>query len=136
MLPKQAVATCARALYSENYVRVPMPQVVEPGRSAKYTWKAAGKQNWIAVRTSSPPAVPAQDSLETFIVDHHRGYARTRDGGCIEYQVERPPWRTYPVESFEMRVDGDLPWAIPAAQDSVIFAEGSEVAVSFGHRIA
>ena len=136
MVPKQAVATLARRLYSENYVRVPMTQVVEPGRSAKYSWKAAGKQNWIAARTASPPAVPAQDSFETFILDHHWGYTRARDGGCIEYQVERPPWRVYPVESFEMRVDGDLPWAIPAAPHSVIFAEGSEVSVSFGRRIA
>ena len=136
MVPKTAVATLARGLYGENYERVPMTQVVEPGRSAKYTWEAAGKQNWIAARTASPPAVPAQDSLETFLVDHHWGYTHARDGGCIEYQVERPPWRTHPVESFEMRVDGDLPLAIPAAPDSVIFAEGSEVAVSFGKRIA
>jgi uncharacterized protein len=136
LVPKQAVATLARRLYGENYVRVPMTQVVEPGRAAKYSWKTAGKQNWIAVRAASPPSVPAQDSLETFIVDHHWGYTRARDGGCIEYQVERPTWRTYPVESFEMRVDGDLPVAIPAVPDSVIFAEGSEVAVSFGKRIA
>jgi len=136
MVPKQAVATLARRLYGENYVRVPMTQVVEPGRSAKYMWKSAGKQNWITARTASPAAVPAQDSLETFIIDHHWGYTRARDGGCIEYQVERPPWRTHPVESFEMRVGGGLPLAIPAAPDSVIFAEGSEVAVSFGKRIA
>jgi uncharacterized protein YqjF (DUF2071 family) len=136
MVPKQAVATLARRLYCENYVRVPMTQVVEPGRSAKYTWKTAGQPNWIAARTVSAPAVPASDSLETFIVDHHWGYTRTRDGGCIEYQVERPPWRVCLVESFEMRVDSDLPLAIPATPDSVIFAEGSEVAVSFGKRIA
>jgi hypothetical protein len=117
-------------------VRVPMTQAVEPGRSAKYTWKTEGRQNWISARTASPPAVPPQDSVETFIVDHRWGYTRTPDGGCIEYQVERPPWRVYPVESFEMRVDGDLPLAIPAAPDSVIFAEGSEVVVSFGRRIA
>jgi len=136
MVPKQAVAILARRLYRENYVRVPMTQVVEPGRSAKYSWKTAGKQNWIAARTASPPAVPAPDSLETFIVDHHWGYTRTRNGGCIEYLVERPPWRVYPVDSFEMRVVGDSPLAIPATPDSVIFAEGSEVAVSFGKRIA
>jgi len=136
MVPKQAVATLARRLYGENYLRVPMTQVVESGRSARYTWKTAGKQNWIAARTASPPAVPDPDSLETFIADHHWGYTRAQDGGCIEYHVERPPWRVYPVESFEMRVDGDLPLAIPAAPDSVIFAEGSEVAVSFGRRIA
>jgi uncharacterized protein YqjF (DUF2071 family) len=65
LVPKQAVATLARRLYGENYVRVPMTQVVEPGRSAKYTWKTAGKQNWIAARTASPPAVPSPDSLET-----------------------------------------------------------------------
>lgn len=135
MAPKAAVATLARRLYGENYVRVSMTQAVEPSRSAKYSWKSAGKQNWIAARTASPPALPAHDSLETFIVDHHWGYTRTRDGGCIEYEVERPPWRVYPVESFEMRVDSDMPLAIPAATDSVIFAEGSEVAVSYGRRI-
>src|SRR5579862_8553755 len=43
MVPKRAVATLARRLYGENYVRVPMTQVVEPGRSAKYTWKSAGQ---------------------------------------------------------------------------------------------
>ena len=136
MVPRHAVATLARRLYGENYVRVPMTQVVEPGCSAKYSWKTAGHQNWISARTVLSPAVPAPDSLETFIVDHHWGYTRTPDGGCVEYQVERPPWRVYPVESFEMRVDGELPLPIPAAPDSVIFAEGSEVAVSFGRRIA
>jgi hypothetical protein len=34
-----------------------------------------------------------------------------------------------------MSIDGDLPLAIPSTPDSVIFAEGSEVAVSFGRRI-
>jgi len=136
MVPQQAVAVFARRLYGENYVRVPMAQMVEPGRSAKYSWQTTGKQHWIWARTVSPPAVPAPDALETFILDHHWGYTRTPDGGCLEYQVERPPWRVYPIESFEMCVDGELPFAHPAAPDSVIFAEGSEVAVSFGRRIA
>jgi uncharacterized protein YqjF (DUF2071 family) len=135
MVPKRAVVTLARRLYGENYLRVPMTNRVEPGRSAQYTWRIAGKENWISARTASPGAVPAPDSLETFIVDHHWGYTRTRDGGCMEYEVERPAWRVYPVESHEMSIDGDLPLAIPSTPDSVIFAEGSEVAVSFGRRI-
>ena len=141
MVPMPAVALIARRLYHENYARLPMTQIIEPGRSAKYAWTIAGRKNWISARTIAAPSLPSHDSIERFILDHHWGYTRTSSGGCLEYRVDRPEWRAYPVDSFEISaedlgVDAGIAAAFRAEPVSVIYSEGSPVSVSFGGRIA
>ncbi len=101
----------------------------------EYRWQGQGTENRLAVTAKGLPTLPDDDSLDTFIVDHHWGYARTRQGDCIEYEVERRPWRTYPVGAFEVEAP-EFAGMLSGSPISVVLAEGSKVSVSFGRRLS
>jgi uncharacterized protein YqjF (DUF2071 family) len=99
IVPRRAIAWVARVLYNENYVAAAMRHEVrrEPNggpsvRSAAYEWFHANRWNRVSVECPGAPYVPADDSEETFITEHYWGYARQRNGGTVEYQVEHPRW--------------------------------------------
>jgi len=142
LVPKAAVAWLARTMYRENYVRIPIAQSVDPDHSASYGWGTGTGQSRIAAQTALPPSYPDPASLESFLLEHHWGYTRMPDGGCVEYEVKRPVWRNYPVASSDIQMPAEsslmagFGLAVPAHPGSVIFAEGSSVSVSFGTRVA
>jgi len=141
IVPYYAVAKLARDMYNENYHNLPMSYDIKAGSTAEYRWRSEGRENRIAVVASGLPRLPDDDSLETFIVEHHWGYVRSRMNECIEYEVERRPWRTYPVSKFEVDVDAPRMYgdgfgsALGREPISVLLAEGSKVAVSFGRPV-
>ena len=74
-------------------------------------------------------------SEEEFITEHYWGYTRQRDGGTVEYRVEHPRWRVWPVT--QARLEGSLTeiygpavaQALGRAPDSAFLADGSAVTV-------
>jgi uncharacterized protein YqjF (DUF2071 family) len=140
LVPYPVVAWIARELYNENYEAMPMSQQVVTG-SAEYRWQSADRENRLNVTASGLPRLPEDDSLDTWIVDHHWGYSRGKDGSAIEYEVDRLPWRTYPIGSFDADVDiaglygNEFAEAFSQPPISVVLAEGSKVSVSFGQRL-
>jgi uncharacterized protein YqjF (DUF2071 family) len=138
IVPRIAISTVARLLYSENYVCMPMRWEVHSGESARYEWTYRGRRNVMEARAGGPPAYPARDSLDTFILEHQWGYSGAPNSGCVEYRVERPDWRTYPVASHELDLDAAAVYgkefveALSGPPVSVILAEGSNISVSFG----
>lgn len=143
-VPHYPVAAIARGLYNENYLATPMSYEITSSK-AEYRWSLQGHANRMAVLIGGPlklpPTMPDDDSLDTFILDHHWGYCTSRNGGCIEYEVDRPPWRTYPVGGFEVDIDTarlygpEFTAALSQPPISVVLAEGSPVSVSFGRKI-
>ena len=75
-------------------------------RSVSYQWRHDGRWCQVGVVTSGPPGIPPADSEATFITEHYWGYARQRDGGTVEYQVEHPQWRVSPA--LESRFECDV----------------------------
>ncbi len=81
-------------------------------------------------------------SIEQFITEHYWGYSRQKDGGTKEYAVQHPAWRVQEVKSVRSRIDADTMYGAqfgPALREhpvSALVAEGSEVSVSRGVRIA
>jgi len=140
IVPHYPVAAIARGLYNENYHCMPMSTDVIPGTKAEYRWQFEGRENRLAVVAGGLPRLPDDDSLDTFIVDHHWGYSRSKSGEGIEYEVDRLPWRTYPVGSYDMDVDvgrlygPEFAEALSQPPISVVLAEGSKVTVSFGKK--
>jgi uncharacterized protein YqjF (DUF2071 family) len=136
-VPYYPVAAIARGLYNENYHSTPMSYAITATK-AEYRWSYEGRENRMTVLIKGLPQMPDDDSLDTFILDHHWGYCATRKGRCIEYGVDRVPWRTYPVDSFELDIDTerlygpDFAAALTQQPISVVLAEGSPVSVSFG----
>ena len=83
----------------------------------------------------------AAGSEEEFITEHYWGYTARR-GWTSEYEVAHPRWEVYPVKCYTVNVDFALVYGERFSglngmrPHSVLLAEGSEVAVRVGERIA
>ncbi|MCC7439202.1 MAG: DUF2071 domain-containing protein [Armatimonadetes bacterium] len=149
IVPRWAIATAARLFYNERYVAMPMRNrlqmngaMVAINGSVEYGWKPNEHWNSIAVQTSGPPQPIADGSEEEFITEHYWGYARQRDGGTAEYQVEHPRWMVRACPSSQLVCDAEqlygaqLAQAVSGPPCSAFMAEGSEIIVRTGVRIA
>lgn len=140
IVPRRAVATVARVLYNENYVAMPMRHAVSAD-TVEYGWRAAGRWNSIRAERRGEPSPLVAGSEEEFITEHYWGYAKQRDGGTVEYQVEHPPWRVW--QALDPRLDCDVAAlygnefepALRAKPASAFIADGSPVTVRRGQRL-
>jgi uncharacterized protein YqjF (DUF2071 family) len=149
IVPRFAIAWVARALYNENYVALPMRHAVAElaggaGRSVGYEWRHDGRWCRVGVVTSGQAGIPPADSEATFITEHYWGYARQRDGGTVEYQVEHPQWRVSAASESRFECDVAALYGAPFARflgvlgmppASAFLADGSPVTVRKGVRL-
>ncbi len=142
--PKRCVGFIARRVYHESYVTLPVREAIdiggrddEPSRF-EYSWRFQRRWNRIQVTTIGEPRQPESNSLDEFIVDHYWAYTRQLDGGCREYGVDHPAWRTRPAIDFHLAFEARglygeaLGRALESAPESAFVAEGSAVAVHRG----
>jgi hypothetical protein len=149
IVPRQAIALTARVVYNERYVALPTRHRVEladgalrTGSLVRYAWRFRGETNVVRGRVAGELALPPAGSAPEFITEHYWGYARQRDGGTVEYQVEHPQWRVAPASDARLVCDvAGLygaqfvePLARPPA--SAFIAEGSPIVVRTARRIA
>jgi uncharacterized protein len=148
IVPRWAIATVARVVYNENYQAMPMRHrldlengAVKPDGAIEYGWQHEGVWNRLRVQTAGQSQVLTAGSEEEFITEHYWGYAAQQDGGCVEYQVEHPPWRVWQVgESLlECNVESlygkEYVEALGGKASSAFLAEGSPIIVRQGCRI-
>jgi uncharacterized protein YqjF (DUF2071 family) len=147
LVPRWAIATVARVVYNENYVAIPMrhrlepPAPIGPGTLVEYGWKLDGRWSSLSVRASGTAALTAASSLEEFITEHYFGYASQRDGGTVEYQVEHPKWRCFPVEQVVFDCDvaalygPEFASTLREKPNSAFLADGSPIVVRRGVRL-
>jgi uncharacterized protein len=148
IVPRPAIAWAARRFYNENYAAMPMRHRIDapPGDEEtpgiiEYGWRSASGWNALRVETRGAPRPLESGSEAEFITEHFWGYARQRDGGTIEYQVEHPRWRVREVS--EARLDcrvaevygGEFVEALAAKPASAFVAEGSPVIVRKGMKL-
>ena len=147
VVPKRMIATVARVLYGENYSAHPMRSTVEPPRGAEpgrveYTWRSRGEWLGIGAGVVGEPAMPDDDSEQTFITEHYWGYSRTRSGATVEYRVKHPRWAVW--DATDPTATGDFAAfygpgfaeALSAPPSSAFVAVGSPVSVRDGRKIA
>ncbi len=146
IVPRLAIAATARLLYGEKYVALPMRHSItgDPTRGGMYVtygWRPRGghrRWNGIGAVVSGVPQEALPDSEEEFITEHYWGYSSLRSGGTVEYRVEHPRWRVWPL--LRPVLDCDVAglygerFAGPLAGEpsSAFLADGSEVAVYSG----
>ncbi len=148
LVPKTAIAAVARLVYNENYQALPMRHTLEQrldgastGIQAEYGWRVNGRWNRLLVQTAGPLLPMTPGSEAEFIAEHYWGYAAQRDGGCVEYQVEHPPWRVWSAGHSQLNCDvaalygPQFETPLAAAPSSAFLAEGSAVVVRQGRRI-
>lgn len=83
-----------------------MSHSVEPEMGhVRYEWRYGGQ--WCALDTAfrGEAGLPAESSLEAFLVEHYWGYTARRGGGSTEYGVEHPPWKVWPGTAASLQCD-------------------------------
>jgi len=148
LVPRMAIAVTARLFYGEHYVAVPMSHRIELAsdttgtiRQVSYRWRLGSGDHELSIAVRGDAQAPAEGSAEEFITEHYWGYARRRDGGTTEYQVEHPRWRVWAAH--EARFDGDarqlygerFAACLNTPPASAFLADGSKVTVFRGARL-
>jgi uncharacterized protein YqjF (DUF2071 family) len=144
LVPRFALTLVANAIYGENYATVPLRHQWEQNeeeRSVRYQWRYKGRWNELQVGAAVLPQPIEADSAEEFFTEHYWGYTKRGDW-TSEYQVLHPRWMMYPILQHSIDVDFDALYGSEFASlserepESILLAEGSEIEVRGGERIA
>jgi len=145
IVPRYFIAFVARTIYNENYVSLPMRNMLNASASvtsAMYEWRACGRWQKLGVTCQGGASIPPKGSEAEFITEHYWGYAAQRRGGTVEYQVAHPQWRTWTAREYVLDADVKELYGeefypfLKKAPVSALLAEGSAVTVSKGIRLA
>ena len=140
IVPRSAIAWVARTIYGEPYERWAMSND-RSMQHVRYSWERNGSRNSISVALGEDLSIPGSGSHGEFIIEHYWGYTKRGDTRTDEYKVEHPKWNLQDIMSSEIAVDfgrvyGDeFRFLNDARQYSVLFAEGSDIAVYKGSRL-
>jgi uncharacterized protein YqjF (DUF2071 family) len=140
IVPRWAIATVARVVYSEPYECWQMSHE-RTDTTVAYDWTKNGSRNRLSVDIDENIGVPATGSHGEFIIEHYWGYT-DRGNRVDEYKVEHPKWELFSVKNEQIDVDfGKIygpEFAFLSEQKpySVLLAKGSEVAVYKGKTIS
>jgi hypothetical protein len=106
-----------------------------------YEWKHKGAWDLFEITAGLTAEEIQEGSEEEFITEHYWGYTQLGDRLTSGYQVEHPRWQVYPVKTHQMKIRfGELYGAAfshlkDVPPDSIMLAEGSEIAVRVAARI-
>lgn len=140
IVPRTAITFVARTLYGEPYETWKMSGEGS-GPEMSYGWSKNGLENSVDFTLGDAKGVPEEGSEGEFIIEHYWGYTARGEGRTDEYKVEHPKWNLVEVDSCSIDVDfgktyGDRFDLLNSAEPhSVVFAEGSEIAVYKGKQI-
>ena len=144
LVPRIALSLVARAVYGENYTAVPIRHKWETTGELQmvgYQWRRRGRWNKLSVTSAAQAQEIAVGSTEEFFTEHYWGYTK-RGMETSEYGVQHPRWMTYPILQHTIDVDFGTLYGSGFASlsnrdpESILLAEGSEVEVRSGERLA
>jgi uncharacterized protein YqjF (DUF2071 family) len=145
LVPRRAIATIARWVYNEPYLRVPMSSVIDldprTGGAVAYRWQHRGRAFVLGAVVTGPAQPLVEGSEAEFITEHYWGYTRQRDGGTLEYEVTHPRWAVWTADTARFDGAADRLYGPPFAAilsrppQSAFVAVGSPVAVFRGRRL-
>ncbi len=138
IIPLRFPAWVARLAYNESFVVAPVSEkVCDEGEvvQVQYRLKWAGQLHELAIVAGKPAHVPPPTSMARFFLEQRFGYGRDRRGRCTRFEVEHPPWKVHPIQSWRLDFDwGEVygpEWKLLDGRKpcSVVLADGSEVRV-------
>lgn len=138
IVPRSSIPIVANTLFGEHYMTLPMSHRNEESEH-EYRWGRNLDQKFSA-RLKQESYVTQPETLAEFITEHYWGYAKHLIG-TLEYRVEHPKWKCVDVNDFDLQVDFESVYGEPFRElgdrrpDSVFYAKGSEVSVSFPSRL-
>jgi uncharacterized protein YqjF (DUF2071 family) len=144
IVPKPLIALTAKTVYREPYVSMPMRHEIlhsENNLSVAYYFQHKNFWNKMIVNAEINPVSFSKDSEEDFITEHYWGYNRFSENITMEYEVEHPAWKMYPVKDFSINIKVEEVYGkefvstLRTRPLSVMLAEGSEICVRKGDRM-
>jgi len=144
IVPRQALTFVANTIYKEKYITLPTRHYWEESITkldVSYEWKFQKEWSRIAVAAEVTPHPILQESEEEFITEHYWGYTSVNERLTLQYQVEHPRWKVYPILYYSVNVRFRELYGYSFASlkdrqpDSVMLAEGSEIVVRSADRI-
>ncbi len=147
--PKPCVSWVANLVYHEHYLTLPMTHRIQlPGSAAdrtglaEYRWRSRRNHWEFRAEFHGLPLPLRAGSEEEFIAEHYWAYTKQPDCSTLEYRVDHPPWRVWPVERAEFHGDatelygGNFAAILRGPPSSALVAGGSPVTVFTGQRLA
>lgn len=134
IVPRLAIPLIANNLFNENYIALKMSHINKKLEHS-YSWKNS-YNNSISVKIDKELIYPTANSISEFITEHYWGYAKGANK-TLEYEVKHPQWKCCEVNDFKIDVDFEATYGKEfsflnqLAPYNVLYAEGSEVSVSF-----
>lgn len=138
IVPSTIVAWTARKFFNQHFRSAPVTvhaDTGEDGRRIEYQLDLLGSRYRIGAVGDAEVDVPAEDSLEHFLIEKYWGFTRNRGGQTLSFRVEHPAWRTSKVRQYF----GDWDWGSiygpkwdflqERTPDSVILADGSDARI-------
>jgi uncharacterized protein YqjF (DUF2071 family) len=144
LIPRFALTLVANMVYGENYATAPMRhqwEEIEGQRSVRYQWRYKSRWNELQVKAALHQQPIETNSAEEFFTEHYWGYTK-RSAWTSEYEVLHPRWMIYPILQHSVDVDFGALYGSKFASlserepESVLLAEGSEIEVHAGERVA
>src|SRR5690349_18873988 len=144
IVPRPALTFVANTIYKEKYVTHPTRYKFvtdTDSMNVAYEWKHKGAWDAFDITAGITPKDILEGSEEEFITEHYWGYTQLGDRLTSEYQVEHPRWQMYPVINHHMKIRFGELYGVEFSHlkdvppDSVMLAEGSEIAVRVAARI-
>ena len=144
IVPKPAIAIVAKTIYREPYVTMRMKhEIVYSNHTINvgYYFQHNNFWNKISVLAESIPVNFSKNSEEDFITEHYWGYNSYSENITMEYEVEHPSWKVYPIKDFSIQLDVEALYGAAFVSTlktrplSIFLAEGSEISVRKGSKI-
>ncbi len=138
IVPRFMITFIANSLYNENYITLPTSVEINKDLnifSLKYKW---GKDNFFYAEASEQKNELEVNSLEEFITEHYKGFAKKNATTTVQYVVEHPRWFIYPISKYELQCNfgklygTDFNFLHKCKPHSVLLAEGSDILVRKG----
>ncbi|MBD3750459.1 MAG: DUF2071 domain-containing protein [Sphingobacteriales bacterium] len=143
IVSKPMIALVANTLFHEHYeiLKAKHTWVLENNSlKVTYQWK---KKDWykMEMEAQNKPVPFLKGSEEEFITEHYWGYTSAGKNKSLEYGVEHPSWKVYPVGKYAIEADfedlygKDFAFMNQQEPNSVFLVEGSEVLIREGRKI-
>jgi uncharacterized protein YqjF (DUF2071 family) len=140
IVPRYVISAVARAVYGEPYKCWKMHSR-RTSTLVSYAWQKGTCKNRLSVVRGTTLGIPPENSHGSFIIEHYWGYTARGPKRTDEYRVEHPKWELMLAHDEVIDVDfgrtyGDEFAFLGGRQPySVLFTEGSEIAVYRGTQI-
>ena len=140
IVPRTMISRLANMLYNEHYSTAKMSHNIEVSESklkVGYQWKV-NNQGWNTMEVIASPLLMdiKKKSEEEFIFEHYYGYNELNKTTTIEYSLEHPVWKVWPVLESSLQCDIEklygndfTPFIKDKLPRSVFLAKGSQVIV-------